>query len=257
MMRKRSSDIADYLYPTLLILALLVFWEAIVRYLDVPFYILPAPSRIARLITTEQALLWSQTWITLAEVLVGFIVALISGMLLAFGIFHSRLVERTLYPIIIASQTIPVFAIAPLLIVWFGYGMVSKVVMTALIVFFPIVVNTVDGLRGADEDAIKLLRVMKATNWQILWKVRIPSALPFIFSGAKIGVAVSAIGAVIGEWVGSTGGLGYLMIHANAQLRIDLIFAAIVYLSALAISLFAIVSVLEWLSLPWRRIPTT
>ncbi len=252
-MTRNKQLLTRYLYPVLLLVALLGVWEAAVRLWAIPFYILPAPSRIAQLIATEQPLLWSHTWITLGEVLTGFGLALIVGILLALMIFYSPVLERTLYPLIIGSQTIPVFAIAPLLIVWFGYGMLSKVVMTALIVFFPIVVNTVDGLRAADEDAINLLRVMKATDWQIMWKVRIPSALPFIFSGTKIGVAVSAIGSVIGEWVGSTGGLGFLMIHANAQLRIDLIFAAIIYLSVLAIGLFVLISLLEWLSLPWRR----
>ncbi len=252
-MTRNKQLLTRYLYPVLLIAALLGVWEAAVRLWTIPFYILPAPSRIALLIATEQPLLWSHTWITLGEVLTGFVLALTVGILLALMIFYSPVLERALYPLIIGSQTIPVFAIAPLLIVWFGYGMLSKVVMTALIVFFPIVVNTVDGLRAADEDAINLLRVMKATDWQIMWKVRIPSALPFIFSGTKIGVAVSAIGAVIGEWVGSTGGLGFLMIHANAQLRIDLIFAAIIYLSVLAIGLFVLISLLEWLSLPWRR----
>ena len=178
---------------------------------------------------------------------------MVVGITLAFLIFHSTTMERTLYPLIVASQTIPVFAIAPLLIVWFGYGLLSKVVMATLIVFFPIVVNTVDGLRSVDQDIVNLMRILKASRWQILWKVRIPGALPFIFSGIKIGVAVSVIGAVIGEWVGSQAGLGFLMIHANAQLRIDLIFAAIVYLSVMAIGLFALTSFVEWLALPWRR----
>ncbi len=253
MTRKDLTWMQHLVLPTGVIAGLLGLWEAAVRIWTIPPYILPAPSRIAELIVTEQSLLWSQTWITLGEVLAGFLVALVVGIALALMIFKSPVLERALYPLIIGSQTIPVFAIAPLLIVWFGYGMLSKIVMTALIVFFPIVVNTVDGLRAADEDAINLLRVMKATDWQIMRKVRIPSALPFIFSGAKIGVAISAIGAVIGEWVGSTGGLGFLMIHANAQLRVDLIFAAIGYLSVLAVALFLLISVLEWYSLPWRR----
>jgi ABC-type nitrate/sulfonate/bicarbonate transport system permease component len=155
--------------------------------------------------------------------------------------------------LIISSQTIPVFAIAPLLILWFGYGIGSKVVMTAIIVFFPIVINTVEGLKSADPDTVALLRILEATSAQIFFKVRIPQALPFVFSGIKIGVAVSVIGAVIGEWVGAKEGLGYLMIHANAQLQVELVFASIFWLSILGMALYVLVSVMERVLVPWRH----
>jgi ABC-type nitrate/sulfonate/bicarbonate transport system permease component len=158
---------------------------------------------------------------------------------------------------VIGSQTIPVFAIAPLLVLWFGYGLPSKVVMAALIVFFPIVVNTLDGLKGADSDAVNLLRILRANRWQILWKVRGPSALPFIFSGCRIGISVSTIGAIIGEWVGSKEGLGYLMLHANAQLQISLIFASLIYLTILGVSLFYFVVLMERWVMPWKRFSET
>ncbi|MGQ9631575.1 MAG: ABC transporter permease [bacterium] len=244
----------EYLPSVLLILLFLAAWEGGVRLFDVPRYILPTPSRIAYLIAVRQALLIHHTLVTLKEVAVGFTLALGAGVALALLIFHFSVLERALYPIIIASQTIPVFAIAPLLIVWFGYGIIPKVLMTALIVFFPIVVNTVDGLRSVDEDMVDLLRILRANRWTILLKARLPAALPFVFSGVKIGVAVSVIGAVIGEWVGSTEGLGYLMIHANAQLQIDVIFAAIIYLSIMAVGLFGLFALLERLALPWRRL---
>ena len=239
--------------PALLLSAILLVWEWGVRAFGIPFYILPSPGRIAGLIVLDQGLLLSQAQVTLGEVFVGFVIAFVLGACLALLIFSSRVVERAVYPLIIASQTVPVFAIAPLLIVWFGYGMASKVAMAALIVFFPIVVNTVDGLRAADADAVNLLVILGASPSQILWKIRVPAALPFVFSGTRIAVATSVIGAVIGEWVGSTQGLGFLMIHANAQLHIDLVFAAIVYLSLMAIGLFVAVSGIEWLVLPWRR----
>lgn len=239
--------------PALLLAAIVLAWELGVRAFGVPFYILPAPTRIAQLMVTDQGLLLSEAAVTLGEVLIGFAVAFLLGIGLALLIFSSRTVERAVYPLIIASQTVPVFAIAPLLIVWLGYGIWSKVAMAALIVFFPIVVNTVDGLRAADLDAVNLLLILGATPGQVLWKIRAPAALPFVFSGTRIAVATSVIGAVIGEWVGSAQGLGYLMIHANAQLHIDLVFAAIVYLSLMAIGLFLAVSAVEWLALPWRR----
>jgi putative hydroxymethylpyrimidine transport system permease protein len=239
--------------PALLLAAILLAWEWGVRTFGIPFYILPSPTRIARLIVEDQWLLLGQAGVTLGEVLMGFVIAFLLGAGLALLIFSSPTVERAVYPLIIASQTIPVFAIAPLLIVWFGYGMPSKVAMAALIVFFPIVVNTVDGLRAADPDAVNLLLILGATPGQVLWKIRAPAALPFVFSGARIAVATSVIGAVIGEWVGSTEGLGFLMIHANAQLHIDVVFAAIVYLSLMAIGLFLAVCGVERLALPWRR----
>lgn len=240
--------------PPIALLAVFVCaWEWGVRAYAVPFYILPSPSRIAGLLVAERTLLLTQASVTLAEVLCGFAVAFVVGVGLALAIFSSRTIERAVYPLIIASQTVPVFAIAPLLIVWFGYGMVSKVAMAALIVFFPIVVNTVDGLRAADRDTVNLLVILGATPAQIIWKIRAPAALPFVFSGTRIAVATSVIGAVIGEWVGATQGLGFLMIHANAQLHVDLVFAAIVTLSLTAMGLFLAVSVIEWAALPWRR----
>jgi putative hydroxymethylpyrimidine transport system permease protein len=240
--------------PALLLAAILGLWEWGVRAFGIPFYILPAPSRIATLLVTERALLASEAAVTLLEIFLGFVIAFVVGIGLALLIFASRTVERAVYPLVIASQTVPVFAIAPLLIVWLGYGMLSKVAMAALIVFFPIVVNTVDGLRAADPDIINLLLILGATHAQVLVKLRAPAALPFVFSGIRIAVATSVIGAVIGEWVGATQGLGFLMIHANAQLHIDLVFAAITVLSLMAVGLFLAVSGIEWLVLPWRRV---
>jgi ABC-type nitrate/sulfonate/bicarbonate transport system permease component len=239
--------------PALLLAAIVGAWEWGVAAFGMPFYVLPAPSRIVALAVAERALLLDQAVITLLEIFLGFGIALVVGIGLALLIFSSRTIERAVYPLVIATQTVPIFAIAPLLIVWLGYGMLSKVAMAALIVFFPIVVNTVDGLRAADPDAVNLLRILGATPAQVLMKIRAPAALPFLFSGIRIAVATSVIGAVIGEWVGSTEGLGFLMIHANAQLHVDLVFAAIVVLSLMAIGLFLAVSGLEWLLLPWRR----
>ena len=244
----------SFIAPGLLLLVFFFLWELLVDSLEIPHYILPPPSRIMTVMVLKGGLLFQHALVTLLEVIAGFSIALVVGIGLALLIFYSPIMKRALYPLVIASQTVPVFAIAPLLIVWFGYGMSSKVVMAAIIVFFPIVVNTVDGLKAVDEDTVNMMRVMKATPFQILLKIRVPQALPFIFSGAKIGVAVSLIGAIIGEWVGGKEGLGYLMIHANAQLQIDLIFAAILWLSVLGVSLFGLVSLLEWISFPWRRL---
>lgn len=251
--RRLRATAARILPPLALLAVILAAWEAAVRAFGIPFYILPAPTRIAGELVTDHALLFAEAAVTLGEVLLGFAIAFVVGVVLALLIFSSRTVERAVYPLVIASQTVPVFAIAPLLVVWFGYGMLSKVVMAALIVFFPIVVNTVDGLRAADPDMVNLLKILGARPGQIVRRVRVPAALPFVFSGTRIAIATSVIGAVIGEWVGSTRGLGYLMIHANAQLHIDLVFAVIVYLSVMATALFWTVSLVEWAALPWRR----
>lgn len=251
--RRLRAAVARILPPLALFAFVLAGWEIAVRAFGIPFYILPAPSRIAGVLVADRALLLGEAAVTLGEVMVGFAIAFIVGVMLALAIFSSRTVERAVYPLVIASQTVPVFAIAPLLVVWFGYGMLSKVVMAALIVFFPIVVNTVDGLRAADPDIVNLLKVLGARPAQIVRRVRVPAALPFVFSGTRIAIATSVIGAIIGEWVGSTRGLGYLMIHANAQLHVDLVFAVIVYLSVMATALFWTVSLVEWTALPWRR----
>jgi ABC-type nitrate/sulfonate/bicarbonate transport system permease component len=244
----------NLLPPLALVLGFFLMWEAFVRLVGIPFYILPAPSGIFQRVSLDYELLFQHTLTTLIEVLVGFVVAFILGVSLALFIFYSKTLERALYPLIIASQTIPLFAIAPLLILWFGYGLAPKVIVAVLIAFFPIVVNTVDGLKSADEDMINLLRVLEAKPHQILLKVRIPAALPFVFSGVKIGITLSVVGAMIGEWVGAMSGLGYLMLRANAMLKTDLVFAAMLWLSALGVLLFALVSAVEWLTLPWRRV---
>ena len=240
------------LYPAILLTLFVIFWELMVWQFQVPHYILPAPSRILRTLAVKQSLILHNPLITLKEIFAGFLLAFVVGVGLAFLMFQFPVLEKSFYPIVIGSQTIPVFAIAPLLVLWFGYGLSSKVVMAALIVFFPIVVNTLDGLKGADPDEVNLLRILKANRWQILWKVRVPSALPFIFSGCKIGISVSTIGAIIGEWVGSKEGLGYLMLHANAQLQISLIFASLIYLTILGVGLFYLVVFIERWAMPWK-----
>lgn len=217
-----------------------------------PAYILPSPTTIFQVTWESRSILLSHTWVTLGEILIGFFLAFISGFSLAIGIVYSPILEKFLYPLVIASQTIPVFAIAPLLIIWFGYGLMPKVIMAAIIAFFPLVVNTVDGLRAVDVELLNLMKTLKATSWQLFSKIRFPAALPFIFSGIRVAMAVSVIGAVIGEWVGSDVGLGFLMKRSNAQLRTDLLFASIVILSALGVGLFVLVTLLERICLPWR-----
>lgn len=243
----------DYLPPLGLILGLLALWELVARRLELPF-ILPAPSGIFLRMAQDWPLLLRHALVTLEEVLLGLAIAFLFGMGLALLIFHSRTFQRAIYPLIIAIQNVPVFAIAPILVLWLGYGLFSKVAVAALIIFFPLVVNTVDGLRSTDQGLIALFKVLEANRSQLLLKLHLPHALPFILSGCKVGVTLAVVGAVIGEWVGSNAGLGFLMLWANARLKIDLLFAAIFWLAALSIILFGLVSLLERLALPWKRV---
>jgi ABC-type nitrate/sulfonate/bicarbonate transport system permease component len=235
----------------LIVLVFLGVWEGYVRLWAVPKWLLPAPSVIAMTLVVSWELLLDHTLVTLLEVVVGFALSLLGGVLLACGIAGSRTLERALYPFVIASQMVPIIVIAPLLLIWVGYGLTPKLIVVALTAFFPIVVNMVDGLKSVDPDAVNLLRTMGASRWQIFVKVQMPTSLPFLFSGLRVAMAVSVIGAVIGEWMGSSQGLGYLMIRSKPQFLTERVFAAIVVLSAMGVGLFALVGVVEKLAIPW------
>lgn len=245
-----------WLAPSLLVLAAVGGWEVAVRWAETPRWLLPPPSGVAQTLVTDRALLLGHARVTLTEVLLGFGLALLVGILLAIAIDASTVIERALYPLVVATQTVPVPALAPLLLVWFGYGLLPKVLVTALVGFFPIAVNTVDGLRATDRDVVALLQSLGASRWTRFRLARLPSALPFIFSGAKIAVAVCVIGAVFGELVGAKAGLGYLLTRGIAQFQTERVVAAIVLLSLMGSGLFALVALAERLLLPWRRYVT-
>lgn len=244
---------AGWIPAAMIVLGIVGLWEAYVRIFDVQKWLLPAPSLIIKTIGVDAALLSRHTLATAEEVVVGFALALVCGVLLAAAIGLSKTVERALYPFLVASQTIPIIVIAPMLLIWVGYGLAPKVIVVALICFFPIVVNMVDGLRSVDSDVISLMRTLGASRWQIFAKAQVPTSLPFLFTGVRIAVAFSVIGAVIGEWVGSSEGLGYLMIRSKPQFLTERVFAAIVILSAMGVGLFAMVGLLQRLALPWWR----
>src|SRR4051794_34419515 len=250
----RARDLFSAWAPPLILLLLAALgWQLAVRIHHTPAWMLPAPDRIASSLVHDRSLLLHHAWITLREVLVGALIALVAGVACAIAIDSVRAVDRALYPIIVASQAVPIVALAPLLLIWFGYGMLPKVIVTALVAFFPIVVTTVDGLRSTDREVIELLRSMGANRYRRFVLARAPSALPGLFSGARIGAAIAVIGAVFGEYVGSKGGLGYLMNISSARLLTARVFACIVVLSVMSISLFALVTLIERILLPWRR----
>jgi len=249
---KKTAVLATWLMPVAILIGLVAAWELWVQLADVPRWQLPAPSEIAEELVSSSDLLWTHAIVTLKEIVFGFSAALAAGLILASGIAYSRVLERSVYPIVIASQTVPIIAIAPLLLIWVGYGLTPKVIIVALICFYPISVNTVDGLKSVDPDMVNMLRTLGASRWQVFTKLQIPTALPFIFSGIKIGISVSVIAAVIGEWVGASEGLGYLITYSQPLFLTARVFAAIFVLSVMGISLFVLAVAAEHLMMPWH-----
>jgi ABC-type nitrate/sulfonate/bicarbonate transport system permease component len=246
------------LAPIALVLAGLAAWEIAAQWdlaanaLRIEDFLIPAPSDIASALWTDRSLLVEDGWVTLREVILGFGLAVACGAGFAVALHLSETLRRAFYPLLVASQTVPVIVIAPILVVWFGFGIGPKLAIIALICFFPVTVNTLDGLRAVDPEMVKLMRTLDAGRRQILTRVEAPAALPYAFSGAKIAVAVAVIGAVFGEWAGSDAGLGHLMLQASSQLLTARLFAAVVVLSAFAICLFALVALLERLVVRWN-----
>lgn len=237
--------------PTVLIVLLIALWQAATWLGRVPEWLLPSPARIVQTAWQVAPALLPHIGQTILETLLGLGLSLIIGLLLAIAIDLSALLRRTLYPLLVISQTVPIIALAPLLVVWFGFGMISKVFIVVLVCFFPIAVNTADGLRATDPDHVSLLRAMGASRGSIFRVVRLPSALPSFFSGLKVAVTYSVIGAVIAEWIGASRGLGIYMIRSANAFRTAQLFAAIVVTSLLSIMLFLLVSGLERVAMPW------
>ena len=254
-MNSLRSRLIEWLPAAIIILLLIVAWEVLVEVLDVQRWLLPPPSVIFVEILDSLGFLLRHTWVSTTEIALGFSISIVLAVLLASGIIWSRTVERTLYPVIITSQTIPIITLAPLLIIWVGTDIMSKVIVIVLFTFFPIVISLVSGLRSVDQEMVDMLRTLGASPWQTFRKLMIPSALPSFFAGLKVAAVVSVIGAVIGEWFGSSEGLGWLMKIAGGQFQTARVFAAIVMLSILAMTLFAAVVVVEKWSL--RKYPPT
>ncbi len=252
----RQRQPPRWLPPILLTAVLLLVWQLAVRLSGTPRWLLPAPGDVVLAFITDWAILWPNALVTLSEVLAGFTLALLTGIGLGIGVFRSQTLERVLYPLIIASQTIPIPALAPLLLVWFGPTIWPKILVTALIGFFPLAVSTVEGLRSTDQDVVNLLRSFGASPGTVFRLAEFPSSLPYIFAGARIAVAISVIGAVFGELVGARAGLGYLMTRSIAQFETPRLVAAIVLLSIMGTGLFALVGLVERVVLPWRSYAT-
>jgi putative hydroxymethylpyrimidine transport system permease protein len=241
------------LAPTLTVLVMLSLWELYVRLAHVPHYILPAPSAVAQAVWQyREQLFITHLPVTVAETLLGFVLSVVLGAALGAGMHLWRPVEQALYPLVVASQTIPVIAISPVFLWWFGYTLSQKVAVVVLFGFFPVAVGAIDGLRSADPDLRDLLRSMGATRGRILRMVEIPAALPHFLAGVKVAAAVSVVGATIGEWLGGESGLGIFGRRMTSSLKTPALFASVVLLSLLGIALFLAVRWAEARLLRWR-----
>ncbi len=232
-------------------LAAIGLWELVIRVAHVPEYLIPTPSEVAADFKSDWPVLEPNLVVTLREIALGFAISVAAGVGLAVLLHLSPTLRRALYPLLIGSQTIPIIVLAPILVILFGYGILPKLIIVALICFFPIVVNGIDGLRSVDDDLIRMMLTLNGTRWAIFRRVEFPAALPSIFSGMRIAATFAAIGAVFGEWSGSNQGLGYVMLAATPNLLTARIFAAIVLLTVVAMALFGLVYGLERVFVPW------
>lgn len=250
-----GASIVVYLPAIILIAALVVFWELFNVIFDQPDYILPPLHDViytAYIHAADQFL--PNAWVTFQEVLIGYLVAVICGLLIGVGISESATIKRALLPLVISSQAIPILAIAPVLIIWFGFVMTPKIIIVVLISFFPIVITTVTGLQSVSRDMLYLLDSLTASRRQVLFRVKFPAALPYIFAGLKNSAVISVIGAFVGEYVGAIEGLAPVMILANSAFQTDVVFAAILYLSLMGIFMYMAVTIIERRMIRWHFI---
>jgi NitT/TauT family transport system permease protein len=248
--RAARARIAAVVAPVAVVIALLVLWEAGTRLFGVPAFLLPPPTAIAAAMAKNAALLAAGAWVTSLEILLGFLLSIAVGIPLALMIFLWPPFARAVLPLLISSQAMPKVAVAPLFLVWFGFGLIPKVLIAFLIAFFPVVINTAVGLSAIEPEKIHLARSMGFGAFDTFFKIRLPDALPAIFAGLKISITLAVVGAVVGEFVGGDAGLGYLLMVANGQMDTQLLFAGIVCLTILGVAFYLLVEVAERLVVP-------
>lgn len=246
-----NSAIAAIVGPTFTLLALVALWEVLARWSGIPSWLLPAPSAIGEAMVDWRGELTLHFMVTLYEVLVGFALSIVVSIPLAVAVVYSPFLQNTIYPILLALQSMPKVAIAPLLVLWIGFGALPKILVVFLVCFFPIVVATASGLSAVPPALIDLIRSLSATSYQTFIKIRFPTAIPHIFVGLKIAITFAVIGGVIGEFVGSDQGLGYLILISTSQSRTPLAFGALLLLTIMSIVLYYAVEFVERLVVPW------
>ena len=237
--------------PIITILCIIVIWEGMVRLLNIPTYILPGPYSIIKILVLMRSLILSHTLTTLYETTAGFGISIIIGLLISVIMSRSDTIRRVIYPLMVISQTIPIIALAPIIIIWLGVGILPKIFIVVIVCFFPICINTTTGLLSADKDMINLMKVMGAGYFKIFKDVNLPCALPNFFAGLKIAAAYSIMGAVIGEWLGAKSGLGIFMTRSMSSYRADMLFAAITVVVVLSMLIFKLIEIIEKIAIPW------
>jgi NitT/TauT family transport system permease protein len=244
--------IGDFLLPALLVLAVFAVWAGSVRLFAIPSYLLPGPDEVFVRIIHDRAIFWKHSCATLSVIVIGFLISVAFGIALALAVVLNRTAERTLMPLIVGSQTIPKIAIAPLFVVWLGFGMQPKIAVTFLITFFPVAVATIAGLKAVETDMLDMVRAMGASPSVAMLKVRVPAALPQVFSGLKIAITSAVVGAIVAEFVGSDSGLGYLLLTSTATLDGPLVWSALLILVVIGVGLFTAIARLERAVIPWH-----
>ena len=253
MKRRLQNTTFDYLLPVAAIVVFLIIWQAVSVFGLVPQFMLPSPVQVAKAFVNDFPLLMSHTAVTLLETFIGMIIGIGVGFVLAVLMDRYNWLRKAIYPLIVLTQTIPAVAIAPLLVLWFGYEMMPKIILIVLVVFFPVAVNLLDGYQSADTDTIRLLRSMGAGDRQIFRFVKFPAALGYFFSGLKIAVSYAIVGAVISEWLGGFSGLGVYMTRVKKAYAFDKMFAVIFLISALSLLLMWLVKVIQKKLMPWEN----
>ena len=237
----------------LITVALIALWQLVVTVFSLPRYIVASPWDVAQTLVKQWPLLFKNAKVTLLEILLGLLFGFSLGLFSALILMLSRRLSAVMMPLFVLSQAVPVFAIAPLLVLWFGYGMGSKVMMAVLIIYFPVTAACYDGLRNTPNQWIDLAHTLHASRWAILTRIRLPAALPSLGSGLRIAVTCAPIGAIVGEWVGSAEGLGYLMLQANARMQSSLVFAALLILVLMSLTLYFTTDTLLKKWIPWQK----
>ena len=237
--------------PVALLVGILLAWEAFVRTSGVPNFVLPPPSRILVFLAAHWQIVLYHALVTIRQSLSGFLLSVTIGIFLGIVIVQFKFLEEAFLPLLVTTQVIPTIAIAPLLVLWLGFGAGPKIAVAFLVSFFPIVINTVAGLRAVEEDLLYLIRGLSATRWQELFKIRFPHALPYLFAAFRVSITLSLIGGVVGEFVSADQGLGFLILVGSGRLQTEQIFASILVLGIAGISLFNLIRALERLLLPW------
>lgn len=249
----RSSITALLWQSAVTLASLLLLWQSLVYLFKLPPYILPTPLQTFSTLYTHRVLIAHEGFFTLIEALLGLLLGTFLGCLLAFSMILFKSFKFWLFPLLIISQALPTFAIAPLLVLWLGYGIASKIITIMLMLFFPIASATFDGLRRTDLHWLEMASLMKASRWHILWQVRVPAALPSFASGLRVATAAAPMGAIVGEWVGASHGLGFLMLNANARMQIDLLFATLFVIIIFSLALYFLVDSLLRHFIFWQR----